>query len=457
MRSRIAALTSILILLTMVSVAETISIFTGQSQLLTTRSLKRTAISDPAVCEVIVISDTQLLINGKRPGEASLHLWDGRGLSSYKVKVADDTQSLAKKAQAAIGGSGILIEPADGALIIRGTVATGDDAKRLIEATKVFYPHVISFLTVGGGSWIQLSDLEEALANPKIRVHSLGETLVLEGQVASYQERERAEKLAQYAASKVLNLLVVPSRSGQVLLQVQAVELSRQGAQKLGIELYGSTASGAMEVGTQTFSYLPGGPFVELSAFLAQIQALEESGDAKILAQPSLLVEAGQEATFLAGGEIPVGVPEQDKVTVFWKEYGVKLKMLPQIIGEDQLSIALEPEVSTLDWENGIKLNGALLPGLKTRRTQTKVSMSPGSTLVISGLLYQEEVEKINKVPLLGDIPILGLLFRSRAYQMRQSELVFLVTPTIVAGGSSPTVGELLESKEVRLPGEAVR
>lgn len=457
MGKRIAAWSVVLLLLAVVtSAAGTICIYTGQAQLLDVRGLKRTAISDPAVVEVVVVSDSQLLLNGKKPGEATLHLWDVQGLATYSIQVKDDTKTLAQRAQAALGGGGVTVEAADGALILRGAVGTEADAQRLFEAAAVFYPRVINLLTVGGGGWIQLSDLEEALANPQIKVHPLGDTLILEGVAADYKERERAEKLAKSAAPKVLNLLTIPSR-GQVLLQVQAVELSRQGAKKLGIELYGSSPGGALEFGMQTFSYLPGGPFIELSAFLAQVQAMEESGDAKILAQPSLLVEDGKEATFLAGGEIPVGVPQEDKITIYWKEYGVKLKMLPNLLGDGKLSIELEPEVSTLDWENGIKIDGAILPGLKTRRTQTKVTMTPGATLIISGLLYQEEVEKLNKVPLLGDIPILGALFRSRQFQTRQSELVFLVTPTIVPAGSSPTPFELLEPKKIFLPGEAGR
>lgn len=457
MRKRIAALCLLLILgILGASAAGTISIYTGQSQLLEVKGLRRTALSDPAIAEIVVVSDSQLLINGKKAGEATVHVWGASGLATYSLKVKDDTHSLARRAQEALGESGVKIQGLDGALVIRGTVATQEDAQRLVEATRVFYPKVINLLSVGGGDGIAVSDLEEALGDPRIKVHTLGDTLVLEGEVANISERERAERLAKAAAPNVLNLLGVGSQA-QVLLQVQAVELSRQGARKLGIELFGSAPGGALEVGVQTFSYLPGGPFVELSAFLAQVQALEESGDAKVLAQPSLLVENGKEATFLAGGEIPVGVPQQDQVTIYWKEYGVKLKMLPILIGNGNLSIELEPEVSTLDWENGIKLNGAILPGLKTRRTQTQVSMSAGSTLIISGLLYQEEVEKISKLPILGDLPILGALFRSRQFQTRQSELVFLVTPTIVPRDSSPTATELLEPKGVYLPGEEER
>ena len=162
----------------------------------------------------------------------------------------------------------------------------------------------------------------------------------------------------------------------------------------------------------------------------AQLTALEKEGKAKLLAAPALLTVSGQPASFLAGGEIPLVLDFGDQQAVEWVEYGVKLNILPLVEGE-QVRIHIQPEVSSIDWNTSDRLQSRN-PALNTRRTDTTVNLEHGSTVVISGLIQRQESTEIKKIPILGDLPILGTLFRSREYQDKQTELVIFVTPWII-------------------------
>jgi len=156
------------------------------------------------------------------------------------------------------------------------------------------------------------------------------------------------------------------------------------------------------------------------------------------LAEPNLIAMNGQQASFLAGGEFPVpivqggGGTNASTVTIVFKEYGVRLTFRPTVLDEDHIRLELEPEVSTLDFANGVKLNGFLIPGLRTRRAKTSVELRDGQSFALAGLLDNSETKTMSKVPGLGDIPILGNLFRSTNFQKNESELMFIVTSQIV-------------------------
>jgi pilus assembly protein CpaC len=169
---------------------------------------------------------------------------------------------------------------------------------------------------------------------------------------------------------------------------------------------------------------------------LAFIRALQQQGALRALAEPNLIAMNGQEANFLAGGEYPVPVVQSNgdraNVTIIFKEYGVRLSFKPTIIDEDHIRLELEPEVSTLDFANGVKFEGFSIPALRTRRAKTGIELRDGQSFALAGLLDNNEMQTLSKVPGIGDIPILGNLFRSKSFQKNESELMFIVTANLV-------------------------
>ena len=168
----------------------------------------------------------------------------------------------------------------------------------------------------------------------------------------------------------------------------------------------------------------------------AFIHALKTNGALRALAEPNLIAMNGQSASFLAGGEFPIPVVQGGQnngaVSVQFKEYGVRLNFKPTIIDEDHIRLELEPEVSTIDFANGVRFNGFVIPALRTRRAKTGVELRDGQSFALAGLLDNNETESISKIPGIGDIPILGNLFKSKSFQRQESELMFIVTADLV-------------------------
>jgi pilus assembly protein CpaC len=170
---------------------------------------------------------------------------------------------------------------------------------------------------------------------------------------------------------------------------------------------------------------------------LNMIRAMQTAGALRALAEPNLLAMDGQTASFLAGGEFPIpiiqgGGGSGSAVTIQFKEYGVRLNFKPTIIDEDHIRLELEPEVSTIDFANGVRFEGFVIPALRTRRARTGIELRDGQSFALAGLLDNSESRSLSKVPVLGDIPILGNLFKSKQYQKQETELVFIVTADLV-------------------------
>jgi pilus assembly protein CpaC len=174
----------------------------------------------------------------------------------------------------------------------------------------------------------------------------------------------------------------------------------------------------------------------------AALKALEKKGVVNTLAEPTLVAISGHEAKFLAGGEIPVPILQGGAtgVTIEWKEFGVGLKFTPTVVDSGVVSLKVEPEVSTLDWDNGIVLGGFAVPALRTRKAESTVELRDGQTLVVAGLITREDSKNVSKFPILGDIPILGVLFKSTSFMQNETELVLLVTPKVVGSYSASDV-----------------
>ena len=306
--------------------------------------------------------------------------------------------------------------------------------------------------------------LEERVAayinSPTVNVRSVDGKLLLEGSVESQNDLERVQRISELFSNNVVVLLDVVNPV-QVLLQVQVVEINSGALKNLGIT-WGSIVDNAFNPGSFMFGEWtqPLGfkgnigpedawPFGlstsniiselwRLSPIRALLDTLVSEDLAKILAAPSLLTLSGQEADFLVGGEIPVYLGQADGKIVFeWRPYGIKLDMLPTVDTRGRVILDIRPEVSSLDWNNALDVGLATVPALKTRRASTHLIVEDGVTIAIGGLIHTTEAKIVKKLPILGDIPIIGGLFRSEKFERGESELIILITPRIVQIGET--------------------
>jgi len=318
-------------------------------------------------------------------------------------------------------------------LVLEGIVPNKKNKERAETIAELFYHPIISFIEIPEPGEINAANQLAAHVNlPDVEITLVGNSIVLEGTVQDQNEHSRVLEIASLYG-EVIDLLTV-CNPAQVLLQVHVVELNRDAGQQLGIK-WGSLNENTFIPDIIQFEEVAHiGSWVMNRSFMlaSQLEALEKEGKAKLLAAPSLLTLSGETASFLVGGEIPIVVTIGEEQLIEWREYGVKLDIAP-LVFDDKVRVNINPEVSSLDWNNSIQFSNTKLPGLKTRKTSTTVTVEHGVTVVISGLIQHEELEYIEKVPILGDLPIIGLLFRSVEYQQNQTELVIFVTPWIIA------------------------
>jgi len=385
----------------------TIDLLVGRSTILNVGSaIARVSLTVPDIADALVTSPQQILIHGKAPGTISLFVWEKSGaIRTYEVAVRRD----------------------------------------------------LSVLT---------NQLRQLFPGEPISVTGSGKDVVLSGRVTTPYVVEKAADVAiAYAEKKenVVNLLKLQEgmATNQVLLRVRFAEVTRSALQELGASLFADGRDGRFgRTSTQQFA----APFFDkkaadlgqtlgfsdyLNLFLfdakeklgAVVKALQGRGVFQSLAEPNLVATDGKEASFLAGGEYPYpvvqGASGGNAVTIMFKEFGVRLNFTPTILGGDLIRLKLRPEVSALDFNNAVVVEGFRVPALTTRRADTEVELQDGQTFAIAGLLNNTAVQQLRKVPGLGDIPILGLLFKSRAYQKEATELVVMITPTILRRGST--------------------
>ncbi len=365
--------------------------------------IRRISIANPTVADAVPVSSQEILVNGKESGTTTLLLWDNAGgRRMYQVHVSPDAASLE-------------------------------------------------------------ADLNDLFPDDSISVTSSGGAVILTGRVSQQLTAERAMAITagflgvDPADATIVNHISVPD-PGQVLLQVRFAEVSRTAIEKAGINLLriGDDYSGGLSTGRPTppSGNLPlGGNAASdvsqtfsdaLNIFLidhengvgAFIQALKSNGLFRSLAEPNLLAVHGEEASFLAGGEFPYPVVQGGSnvgaVTIQWREYGIRLNFTPTIQPSGNIRLHVAPEVSTLDFANGLTLQGFNIPSILARRAETEIELADGQTFAIAGLIDNSILEDIDKIPVLGDIPILGSLFRSKELRQNKSELLVLVTPRLV-------------------------
>ena len=300
------------------------------------------------------------------------------------------------------------------------------------------------------------SAINQLVPNSGIRVKSVSDSVVLQGSLKSASEGDDIKKLAaRYVpdAKQLVNDMQL-NAPNQVNLQVRVAEVNRNALKQLGVTW---TASGKIITGSPTYTpsltstspttlgttagnllslgYLSG-PLGSAN-INATVNALETQGLVNILAEPNLTAVSGQKASFLAGGEFPVPVQQSGTggaavVTIDYKQFGVGLTFLATILSGNRISLHVEPEVSQIDNSTAITVAGVSVPGLSTRRAETTVELASGQSFAIAGLMQNNTTQNISKFPWLGDLPVLGPLFRSEAFQRNESELVIIVTPYVV-------------------------
>lgn len=376
----------------------------GKSRILIfPQSVKRVAVADPKILEAIVVSPREVVMNAKAVGTTSVLIWDAAGaLHSYAVQVELDSQIV----------------------------------KRVAE------------------------NIRQALPQADIRVTKANDFLVLSGSVSSKAKKKTALDMAgAYSLKKVVDNLHIENQPLQVLLKVHFAEISRSGALNLGLAFIQNVKRG----GGDDIGFFPGAPgFSPTGPFLPPIsglpgpdltfsgaidffigradrgrgfflRALQSNGFIRTIAEPHLRVVDGKKATFHVGGEAPVPVPGQDgQVTIMYKPFGIKLEFTPKVKKGDIIELLVRPEVSSVDPSLAVVVSGFNVPGFKSSVTQTQVELRDGETMVISGLLTKDVIKNIGKIPFIGDIPILGELFKSRDFRDSKTELVVLITPTII-------------------------
>lgn len=285
--------------------------------------------------------------------------------------------------------------------------------------------------------------LHDLFPNEDIRVGMSADFITLSGTVGGSARLTEVVGLAEnFAPGKIINMLQVGGIQ-QVMLEVRVAEMSRDVSRKLGVNFSASGGNALAFNMVGGLTDVSGGISENINAVLSFfgsdevtnlfLEAMKEDGLVKILAEPTLIALSGQTASFLAGGEFPVPVYQDiDRITIEWKPFGVALNFTPTVLDDNKINMLVAPEVSEPDFSRTVSLSGFVVPSVETRRLSTVVELKDGQSFAVAGLLKNFVRENINRFPLLGDLPILGALFRSTEFERNESELVILVTPHLV-------------------------
>jgi pilus assembly protein CpaC len=310
-------------------------------------------------------------------------------------------------------------------------------------------PHLYNIEVVADAASLQ-NQLQTIFPGQDLTVSSSGEAIILTGVIRDPIVARRALDLAQQTGARVINNLQAPPPQ-QILLRVRFSEIRRSASSRLGADLFAGNVAELDQVfgdgSTATIETLSEG-IVRLfligqdAQLDAVITALKAKGEFRTLAEPNLLTVEGVEASFLAGGEFPYPSvqtgAQNGAVTIQFREFGVRLTFTPTITNAGAVHLKVEPEVSTLDFANGLQISGFSIPSLLTRRATSEVELRPGQHLAIAGLMDNTISDAVSKIPLLGDLPIIGALFRSKVNEQERTELLVIVTPYVIEPSNTP-------------------
>lgn len=396
--------------------AEPVEVSLNESKYMAASGITRLAVGNPAIADVQLLSSGDFLLVGKKAGTTSLIVWsDGGRRTEYTVYVAGNDRGMA-------------------------------------------------------------SAIQDAIGYPKVHVQMIKDRVMLRGKVENQYEHDTALKIAGLYTggdgSGVIDLLEMEHPS-QVRLEAQIIEINSDYTKNLGIQYWSQTPgsnsssdsstgnpNSGITVGTAGLFY-GGEDFSStrkhggwLGSHVANVnvtlQALINEGKARILSRPSITTMSGKTANILIGGRIPIPVSDGNgNVSIDWHEYGVKLKIEPVVDSEDKITSKVHAEVSTLDYSHGVKIDSFSVPGIATREAESEVNVRSGMTMAIGGLINSEDAKIVSKIPLLGDLPIIGRFFRHTSNTRDKREVIILITPTLVADDTpAPMSRRMKESYE---------
>lgn len=397
---------------------------------------KRVSVSQPEVADVIVVAPTQLLINGKAVGTTSLIIFDEKGdVSNYDLVVGPDIAALRGQFRVMFPEEKVDVSTSGPFLVLRGEVSNEVVYDKVLSIAKTYLPPKPPATVAPSSTNVSVG------ATRQSRPTITGISLAGGGQLA-FEEESSLQHVDRWEDKRnlegIIDLLVI-KEVRQIELDVIVAEVQMNKLRDIGFDITQSNtnpnSSFTSENNLGSLAGLLGGlqsgsfAWINGSYSLTALYRLLQNKDiAEILAQPRLVMKNGRSGTFLAGGEFPVAQTLQDSFSVEFKPFGVKLDFVPTITWSDRIDLRVYPEVSEID--QTIAVNG--IPGLKVRRTVNRVEMKDGESLIIGGLLDRRITKSLSKFPLLGDIPILGALFRSTKFANFESELVFVITPRII-------------------------
>lgn len=396
--------------------AEPVEVSLNESKYMAASGITRLAVGNPAIADVQLLSSGDFLLVGKKAGTTSLIVWsDGGRRTEYTVYVAGNDRGMA-------------------------------------------------------------SAIQDAIGYPKVHAQMMKDRVMLRGKVENQYEHDIALKIAGLYTggddSSVIDLLEMEHPS-QIRLEAQIIEINSDYTKNLGIQYWSQTpgsnsssdsstgnSNSGITVGTAGLFY-GGEDFSStrkhggwLGSHVANVnvtlQALINEGKARILSRPSITTMSGKTANILIGGRIPIPVSDGNgNVSIDWHEYGVKLNIEPVVDSEDKITSKVHAEVSTLDYSHGVKIDSFSVPGIATREAESEVNVRSGMTMAIGGLINSEDAKIVSKIPLLGDLPIIGRFFRHTSNTRDKREVIILITPTLVTDDTpAPMSQRMKESYE---------
>lgn len=362
------------------------------------------SIANPGIADISSLSDRTIYVLGKSPGLTTLTLLDdsGRLITNVDVRVAADVTEFKERLRQILPGEKIEVRTANDGIVLSGTVSSSQRLQRALDLAERYAPERVSnLMTVGGVHQVMLkvrfAEMQRSVSK------SLSSSWGFNGGTSTGLNGGTGSLNNQVSLSNALagNIPVTNSNTGAVLFGFNV---------------------GSVQVGLL-------------------IEALEQKGVVRTLAEPNLTALSGQEAKFLAGGEYPVPVAQDNQtITVEFKPFGIELNFIPRVVDKDIINLELTAAVSAIDTSNGININGFQIDAFSRRETSTTVEMRDGESFAIAGLIEDEFLDNADQMPWLGDVPVLGALFRSASYQRSQTELVIIITAHLV----TPTRGEAL-------------
>ncbi len=414
----------------------------------------KVSVTQPEIADVTVVSPDQILINGKAVGSTSLVILDQQGSAThYDLLVVPDLVGLQSQLKALFPDENIQVSTSGASIVLKGEVSNDVVYDKVLEIAQTFVPPSAPAAVAA-----PTASQAVTVTTPAIRLPPTGTAFAGGGQLAFTEESALTDSSRwgnRRTMYGIIDLLVIREVQ-QIQLDVIVAEVSLTKLRDLGLDFALLTNKISILSRSGTQAGFPAGSLLsdpstfppkttfgegtsEIFSFVGKKFAITEvfrlfqnRDVTQILAQPRLVMKNGRSGGFLAGGEFPIPIATRDQITVEFKPFGVRLDFVPTITWSKTIDLRVFPEVSQIDQSASITVGGVSIPGLKVRRSVNRVEMSEGETLVIGGLLDHKVLRDLTKVPFLGDVPILGALFRSTRFRDEETELIFVITPTLV-------------------------